>query len=392
MPRPPLTVPPLERPLRARGGSTLTGWAFLATILAVATATGCGEPVHLERKWTVMGTYASARVYARTDAGAEQALDEIREALAHVDATMSNWNPDSELSRLNRSAAQEPFVVQDPDLLRCIQMALKYGRATDGAFDPTVGPLMKAYGFRPDDPRVPDEAALRDALDRVGWDKVEVIDVARAVRFKDSGVEIDLGGIAKGYALDVAARKFARVGCLAGLIDLGSNLYAWSHPPDRPAWVVGVRSPEDPSSVMATVELDSRAVSTSGNYEQSFIVEGTTYGHIMAAASGRPAKSDVISATAIADGGADADALSTAMFVVGSKGASEYLRRARRVEAILLVDGREGRTLLISTSLRDKVEVDPAFAESIGGRVRYVLPPLRLETADVSDLWDRLLD
>jgi thiamine biosynthesis lipoprotein len=112
----------------------------------------------------------------------------------------------------------------------------------------------------------------------------------------------------------------------------------------------------------------------------------------MAAASGRPAKSDVISATAIADGAADADALSTAMFVVGSKGASEYLRRARRVEAILLVEGREGRTLLISTSLKDKVEVAPAFAESIGGRVRYVLPPIRLDTADVSDLWDRLLD
>jgi thiamine biosynthesis lipoprotein len=143
---------------------------------------------------------------------------------------------------------------------------------------------------------------------------------------------------------------------------------------------------------MATVELDSRAISTSGNYEQSFTVEGATYGHIMAAASGRPAKSDVISATAIADGAADADALSTAMFVVGSKGASEYLRRARRVEAILLVEGREGRTLLISTSLKDKVEVDPAFAESIGGRVRYVLPPIQLDTADVSDLWDRLLD
>jgi len=390
MPRPPLTAPPLRSPLRQRSGPTLTGWGALASILLAAT--GCGEPAHVERKWAVMGTYASAQVYARTEAGAEQALDEIREALTHVDATMSNWKPDSELSRLNRNAAQEPFVVEDPDLFRCIQMALKYGRATDGAFDPTVGPLMKAYGFRPDDPRVPDEAGLREALGRVGWEQVEIIDVARAVRFRNPGVEIDLGGIAKGYALDVAARKFARVGCQAGLIDLGGNLYAWSHPPDRLAWVVGVRNPEDPSSVMATVELDSRAVSTSGNYEQSFIVEGVTYGHIMAATSGRPAKSDVISATAIADGAADADALSTAMFVVGSKGASEYLRRARRVEAILLVEGREGRALLISTSLKGKVEVAPAFAESIGGRVRYVLPPIRLETADVSDLWDRLLD
>jgi thiamine biosynthesis lipoprotein len=346
----------------------------------------------MERKWTVMGTYASAEVYTQTEAGAEQTLDEIRAALAHVDATMSNWKPDSELSRLNRGAAREPFVVEDPDLFRCIQMAMKYARATDGAFDPTVGPLMRAYGFRPDEPKVPDENKLTEALGRVGWNKVEIIEVARAVRFKNPGVEIDLGGIAKGYALDVAARRFARVGCLAGLIDLGGNLYAWSHPPDRPGWVIGVRTPEDPSRVMATVEVASRAVSTSGNYEQSFIEGGRTYGHIMAPASGRPARSDVVSATAIADGAADADALSTAMFVVGSKSASEYLRRARRVEAILLVEGREGRVLLISTSLKGTVEVDPAFAESIGGRVRYVLPPIQLETADVSDLWDRLLD
>jgi thiamine biosynthesis lipoprotein len=370
----------------------LISWGALASIAAIATVTGCEEPACRQRRWTVMGTDASAEVYARTEAGAEQALDEIREALDHVDATMSNWKPDSELSRLNRDAADGPVVVEDPDLFRCIQMSMKYARATRGAFDPTVGPLMQAYGFRPDDPRVPDESRLADARDRVGWDKVEIIDVARAVRFKEPGVEIDLGGIAKGYALDVAARKFARVGCLAGVVDLGGNLYAWNHPPDRPGWLVGVRSPEDPSAVMATVEVASRAVSTSGNSEQSFTRDGRTYGHIMAATAGRPAESDVVSATAIADGGADADALSTAMFVVGSKGASEYLRRARRVEAILLVEGRAGRSLLISTSLKDKVEVDPAFAASIEGRVRYVLPPIRLETADVSDLWDRLLE
>ena len=346
----------------------------------------------MERRWTVMGTYASAEVYTRTEDGAEEVLAKIRDHLEHVDATMSNWKEDSELSRLNRSAAGEPFVVEDPDLFRCIQMSLKYARATRGAFDPTVGPLMRAYGFRPLEPSVPDGATLEEIRAHVGWDKVEVVDAAKAVRFRDPGVEIDLGGIAKGYALDVAARSFARVGTLGGLIDLGGNLYAWNHPPDRPTWTIGVRDPDDPSRVMATVELASRAVSTSGNYEQAFTREGQTFGHIMAVESGRPARSDIVSATAIADGGADADALSTAMFVVGSRQASEYIRRARRVEAILLVEGREGRSLLVSASLKGKFEVAPEFSEKIGGRVRYLLPPRELETADVSDLWDRLLE
>ena len=86
-----------------------------------------------------MGTHATVQVYTQTRAGGEQTLEEIRAALEHVDDTMSNWKPDSELSRLNLGAAQEPFVVEDPDLFRCIRMARKYARATDGAFDPTVG-------------------------------------------------------------------------------------------------------------------------------------------------------------------------------------------------------------------------------------------------------------
>jgi thiamine biosynthesis lipoprotein len=339
-----------------------------------------------------MGTYASAEVYARSERGAEELLAKIRGSLESVDATMSNWNEDSELSRLNRAASRAPYTVQDPDLFRCIQMSLSYARATQGAFDPTVGPLMRAYGFRPLEPAVPDDAALEQLRAHVGWRKVEIIAVAKAVRFKDPAVEIDLGGIAKGYALDVAARNFAAVGALGGIIDLGGNLYAWNHPPDRPTWTIGLRDPDDSSRVMATVELASRAVSTSGNYEQAFTEEGQTYGHIMAADSGRPARSDIVSATAIADGGADADALSTAMFVVGSRQSSEYLRRARRVEAILLVEGRAGRSLLVSASLKGKFEVDPAFAKKIGGRVRYLLPPQKLETADVSDLWDRLVE
>lgn len=357
----------------------------------VLFAVSCSEPAHLERSWSVMGTYASAEIYTRTAKDAEEVMEEIRESFERVDASMSNWRPDSELSRLNREAASGPYKVEDLDLYRCIKMAVQYGRATDGAFDPTVGPLMRLYGFRPFEPRIPGDGPLAEALEHVGWEKVKLVKVVHAVRFEDPEVELDLGGIAKGYALDVAARAFARVGSRAGLLDLGGSLYAWSHPPDRPFWTVGIRDPDDPSRVMATVDVASRAAATSGNYENAFTLEGRSYGHIMEAESGRPARSDIIAATALADSGADADAMSTAMFVAGSRRSSEFLRRASRVEAVLLVDAREGPALLVSASLKGRLHVDPEFRDRIGGRVRFLLPPLKLEGAEEIDLWERLL-
>ena len=321
--------------------------ALILTALVLSGALGCAEPAHRESRWALMGTQASAQVYTRTESGAEDALSRIHRALEKVEGAMSNRQTESELSRLNLEAAHGPFKVQDPDLYRCIRMALAYARATDGAFDPTVGPLM-------------------------GWRKVELMEVARALRFSEAGVELDLGGIVEGYALDVAARVFARVGCQSGLLELGDSLYAWNHPPHKPSWTVKIPDPEDGSRLMATLELASRALATSSK--------------------GRPARSDVIAATTIADSGADADAFSTALLVAGSKRGSEFLQRARRVEAVLLVRGREGPSLLVSASLKGNLEVAPEFHEKIGGRVRYLLPPLSLEGSGEIDLWERLVN
>jgi len=347
--------------------------------VAAAIATGCVEPAHQERRWSVMGTYASAEVYMATDRGAEEILEEIRIDFDHVDAVMSNWKQDSEIHVLNREAAKGPSVVQDPDLWRCIKLSLELARLTEGRFDPTVGPLVRLWGFRPRDPRVPSEAEIAEALTHVGWRKVERLDVTRGYRFLDPGVEIDLGGIAKGYALDIAVRNFARPGSRAGLLDLGGNLYAWGAPPGEDGWRVALRDPDDPERAMATVVLRDRAVSTSGAYENAFVAEGRTWHHLLDPVTGRPADSDVISATAFADSGAQADALSTAMFVAGSARTGRILSKFVRIEGVLLVRREEGIELLASAALRGKLELDPDFAPKVGGRIRYLLPPLSIQ-------------
>ena len=352
--------------------------SFAAAVLVLVIA-GCSEPVRLERRWIVMGTYAQAEIHAFDARSAEKMMKKIQSAFQRVDAEMSIWKQDSMLNRINREAGEEAVVVGSADLYRCIRLACEFARNSEGVFDPTVGRLMRAYGFRPVRPRVPDETELREAMDHTGWDKIQVFPESRSVRFLDDRLELDLGGIAKGYAVDVAARNFALPGIHSGLIDLGGTVYAWGVPEEGAEWEIGIRDPWLPDGVMGTVLLKNRAVATSAIYEHAFTVDGVTYGHIMDPRTGRPADTDVIAASVISDSAAEADALSTAFFVAGSQGSATMLQRARRIEAILLVEGDDGPVLMVSGSLRNRFEVDPGFSSRIDDRVRFILPPSALQ-------------
>jgi thiamine biosynthesis lipoprotein len=348
----------------------------IAALLAVA-ASGCVEPGHVERRWTVMGTYASAEIHAVTPGTAESMIDEVRDTYERADALMSNWREDSGLARLNLAAGDGPYEVEDRDLYRCIKLALEYAKRSDGAYDPTVGPLMRLYGFRPVDPRVPSAAEVEAAMEAVGWEKVELFPEARAVRFLAGGMEIDLGGIGKGYAIDMAARLFARPGVRSGLLDLGGTVYAWGETPDTEdgLWRVGVRNPLAPDEIIAVLPLTHRAVSTSGAYENSAEVGGETVHHLMDPRTGRPAATDILAAVVVADSATEADAVSTAFFVAGSQRTAAMLQGATRIEALLVVRTGAGPAVLASTSLRGRVEFDPAFRAQVGDRIRYILPP-----------------
>ncbi|MBD3867678.1 MAG: FAD:protein FMN transferase [Acidobacteria bacterium] len=339
----------------------------------------CSDPVRLERRWTVMGTYAEAEINAFDAKSAENMMEKVRSAFERVDSEMSNWKKDSLLNQVNRDARKGPVKVPSADLYRCIRLAYEYAKNTDGAFDPTVGRLVQAYGFRPVRPRVPGEDELATALGHSGWEKLRVFPESMSVSYLDSRLEVDLGGIAKGYAVDVAARNFALPGVRSGLMDLGGTVYAWGVPEEGAEWQVGIRDPELPDGSMGTILLQNRAVATSAIYENSFTVDGVTYGHILDPRTGRPAETDIIAASVISDSAAEADALSTAFFVAGSQESATMLQRARRIEAILLVRGDEGPVLIVSASLRNRFTVDPGFASRIDGRVRFILPPTALD-------------
>jgi thiamine biosynthesis lipoprotein len=189
-------------------------------------------------------------------------------------------------------------------------------------------------------------------------------------------MKVDLGGVAKGFALDLAARVFARPGCLGGMIAIGGNAYAWGEHPGGEGWPVTLPDPRDGSRNLLTLRLANRGVAVSGVAGPFLEVPAMPSRLVLDPETGNPAATDLIAAVAVADTGADADALATALLVSGSARGAALLRKMRQVEAVLLVQGASGEAhLLASASLRGRLEPSPELASETGGRVRYLLPP-----------------
>lgn len=326
-----------------------------------------------------MGTYGAARVYAADAAEAEELLRAVRSAFEAADASLSNWKETSELSRVNREAAGPAGAAAlAPDLASCLETALEVARETGGAFDPTVGPLMRLYGFRPAAPRLPSAEELREASRRVGHGKILFDPGGSTIRFLERGMELDLGGIGKGCALDAAAKRLERLRAGAALLDLGGNLLVRGLPPGERAWRIGIRDPGKPGELMGLVEVVSGSVSTSGDSENFFEAGGRRVGHIMDPRTGRPAAAGVVAATVIAPRGALADALSTALVVAGAPRAAEILERFPGVEAVLVVEGEGGALrVLASGSLDGRLALEPGFRMRLDGPASFELPPRR---------------
>src|SRR5512143_3078003 len=227
--------------------------ALLAAPLSVALPLACHEDSRV-----TMGCTATIRVCG-PDAGAlpaivAEGLDEID----RVDRLMSNYRRDSPLSRLNRDAGSGPVKVE-PELLDFLAECLRWSRESDGAFDITVGPLMKAWGFFRDDGRVPGGDELRRVLEVVGYRHVALDREAGTVRFDRPGVELDLGGIGKGYAVDRVVELLRRRGVTSALVNLGgSSVYGLGAPPGKEACEIAVQDPTRPAQVALTVSLRDR--------------------------------------------------------------------------------------------------------------------------------------
>lgn len=290
----------------------------------------------------VMGTTATVRAWAPDSTRVGAAVEAAFAAFARVDQQMSTWRDDSNLSELNRSEPGQ-WVAVGPDVSRVLAAAKEVARLSDGAFDPTILPLVRLWGFRGPEVAVPDSGSLATVLSLVGHDLLEVDEPEGRARLRAAGMEVDLGGIAKGWALDRGKEAMQAAGATGGVLDLGGNILVFGPEPSRQ---VGIVNPTLENELLATVPVVESAVATSGQYERFLTIGGRQYGHILDPRTGWPVEGKV-SATVIAPGAMIADALATAAVVLGPDRGLKMLEEAPDVEGVLAVaDGRGGFVLM----------------------------------------------
>jgi thiamine biosynthesis lipoprotein len=274
------------------------------------------------------------------------AFDEVD----RIDRLMSHYKPDSRISFLNREAANRPVKV-DKELFDFIAECLRYSRESDGAFDVTVGPLMKAWGFFRGEGRMPTESELADARSQTGYGRVILDDKAKTIYFNRPGVELDLGGVAKGYAVDRVVSLLKRHGVESAFVNAcGSTIYGLGAPPNSAGWEVKIEDPLDREKNAAAVTLKNRALSVSGSYEKFFEIDGVRYSHIMDPRTGYPVQG-VLSVAVLTGSGTAGDALDNVFYVQGVEKTRESLRKMRFTEAIFFLPqaGRRWRMIRLSS-------------------------------------------
>jgi len=310
----------------------LLGMAALLAVFRLADRGG-GAAECRSRSFPVMGTLARFSFYA-SEAEAEKAGAAAKAAFDRVAAACNRHDPASELARLNREAARRPFVCSE-ELWTVLQHARRAHRLSGGAFDVTIDPLMRCWGFyRKHGGEPPDAKAIAAARELVGLDRVRFDDAKRTVFFTRPGMAIDLGGIAKGYAADLAAAAAVRCGVRRGVIDLGGNLrFLPEPPPGAIVYSVAIRRPDGSGGMAAGLFTASpgSAVSTSGSYERYILYRGKRMGHLIDPATGLPGERRG-SVTACAPDAVTADWLSSAVFLRGGTLAAELRRQLPGVE------------------------------------------------------------
>jgi thiamine biosynthesis lipoprotein len=281
------------------------------------------DTLRLESSVVAMGSAYSVVVYGEDRTRMEEAVDAAFEEVHRLDQMLSNYKPESELSEVNRKAGEQavPVTREMYDLLAA---CVEYSRASEGAFDITVGPLMKVWGFYKGTGRLPHRAEVRGALERVGYRNIVLDGANRTVRFSKPGVELDPGGIGKGYAVDRMVEVLKQYGIQTAFVSAsGSSIYGLGAPPGEKGWKVQIRDPKDEKKTVADVYLKDESMSTSGNYEKFFRAEGRVYSHIMDPRTGWPAQG-VLSVSAVTPRTIDSEAWTKPLFVNGREWAAKH--------------------------------------------------------------------
>jgi len=291
-----------------------------------------------------MGTLFRIVLYAPSDSLADAAAQAAFQRIEELDAILSDYKPDSELNRLSRSAGSGEAVPVSEPLFTVLSKALEVSRISGGAFDVTVGPYISLWrGMqRQENPKLPSAEALSDAAGRVGYRNIKINREARSVRLTVPGMQLDLGGIAKGYALDEALRVLREHDIRSALIDGGGDIVLGEAPPGKDGWMIEVTTHDRSGTAgRRMLELSGKAVATSGDLYQHITIDGTRYSHIINPETGL-GLTDQSKVTIVAADGITADSYASAVSVLGPKRGLDLVEQTEGMEAYI-ERNRDGR-------------------------------------------------
>lgn len=292
--------------------------------LALACFSGCQSQRLYKDTRALLGTFV-------------EVISPYREApgivfleMQRVDNLLSKYNPISEVAKLNR----EGILKASPETYYVIKQSVAFYQMTQGAFDITIGPLLDLWGFTDNKYNVPSKTKIRETLKIVGSDKIILDANDLEIKFKFPGMKIDLGGIAKGFALDCAVRKLREANINSCLINAGGQVYALGDRFNKP-WRIALQNPKKEGG-FSILELKNQSAATSSNNKSYFVLDGKRYGHLINPNTGYPVESNLASITVVATQGLIADALSTSIFILGQEDKETLLKNFKdvRIEAI----------------------------------------------------------
>lgn len=274
-----------------------------------------------------MGTFVE--VISDDSKAAQIAFAEIK----RLDELLSKFNPLSEISRLNKTG----YLKVSPDTLMVVKKAKKFSQESGGAFDITVAPLVDIWKQAIHTKQLPKENKIYLAKQLVASNDIIIDEENSSIKFLKKGMQIDLGGIAKGYAVDCAVKKLKSAGIKSCLINAGGNMFAIGKKGNR-RWKIGIRHPRKPNKIIGYIFLEDNAIATSGDYEQYFMVSNQRLSHIVDPKTGYPANNNVSSVTVVSYDATTSDALSTAIFVLGKEKGIELTTKYKDTTAIVLTN------------------------------------------------------
>ena len=297
---------------------------------------GCGRVGRIKESSLLMGTVVEITVGHKDRTVVKKAIKSALDEGKRIENLLSIYKKGSEISMINLQAGFQEVKVSG-DSLYVIEEALSYSKLSDGAFDISVGPLIELWGFNGEEKTVPDKTQIRKALALVNYRNVTINREKSTVKLEKPGMKIDLGAIAKGYAVDRMIAVLESNGIKEAMVNAGGDIYALGNPTGKSGWEIGIRNPREHGDIIDVIKVENSAIATSGDYENFFLEGGERYSHIIDPRRGVPA-SGVMSVTVIAQTAMEADALSTTLFVLGKEEGEKLTKELTNVKAFFITE------------------------------------------------------